>query len=123
MVFGRYSSTIKMNKEVFATVSYVTTPNQEVARNLAKVLVEKRVAACVNIVNNVESIYEWQGKLEQDSESMMIIKSNSEKSAALKEIIEKEHPYDCPEVITLEVKSGSEKYINWIHETLDKKPL
>lgn len=102
------------------TVSYVTTPNDEVARKLAKQLVEKRLAACINIVKTVESIYEWKGVIEHDQESMMIIKSHSNKTNDLIEFVEKNHPYDCPEVITLKLDSGSKKYLDWVQKTINE---
>lgn len=110
-------------------------------------MISQRLAACVNIVKNVESIYEWKDKVEIDEEAMLIIKSNSDKTEDLTEFIEKHHPYDCPEVVTLrvcirqncslnieapiltnltpiqQVDSGSKAYLNWIHETVNKQPI
>lgn len=93
-----------MSADNYATVSYVTTPDESVARELAKKLVEGRLAACVNLVKNVESIYEWKGQIEKDEEVLMVIKSESHKSQELAEFVEKNHPYDCPEVVTLKVR-------------------
>lgn len=62
-----------------------------------------RIAACVNIVNSVESIYEWEGKLEKSHESMLIIKSHSSKNKELVEFVNSNHKYDCPEVVTMKV--------------------
>uniref|UniRef100_A0A6G1SCZ1 Protein CutA n=1 Tax=Aceria tosichella TaxID=561515 RepID=A0A6G1SCZ1_9ACAR len=90
---------------------------------VARKLVEHRLAACVNIVKNIESIYEWKDKIEQDSEVLMIIKSNSQKSADLAKFVQDNHPYDCPEVVTVRVDSGSKPYLEWIHETINKEPL
>lgn len=104
----------------YVTVTYVTAPTEDVARKLAKKLVENRFAACVNIVKTIESIYEWKGQVEKDNESMLIIKSLSSKTAALTEFVESNHPYECPEVITVKLDSGSRKYIDWLKETIEK---
>lgn len=64
-----------------------------------------RLAACVNLVKNVESVYEWNGKMESDTEILMIIKSHSSKAQELTQFVEKNHPYDCPEVVTMKVSS------------------
>lgn len=115
------SSETKMTDKVI--VSYVTAPNEFVARDLSRRLVESRLAACVNIVKTIESIYEWKGKIESDNETLLIIKSHSSKSKELSEFVLKNHPYDCPEVITLDVSSGSEAYLKWVHETISKEPI
>lgn len=105
-----------------AVVAYVTMPNEDVARSLAKQLVEFRLAACVNIVKTIESIYMWKRVVEQDQESMLIIKTHSKKSDDLIKYVEMSHPYECPEVITVKVDSGSKKYLDWVHETISKLP-
>lgn len=102
------------------TVTYVTAPNEDVARKLAKQLVENRLAACVNIVKTIESIFEWKGVIEHEQESMLIIKSHSKKTKDLIEFVEKNHPYDCPEVLAVKVDSGSKKYLEWVEETISK---
>lgn len=103
-----------------AILAYVTTPNRDVAQKLAKQLVENRLAACVNIVKSIESVYEWEGSIEQEEESMLIIKSHSKKTQDLVEFVTKNHPYDCPEIIATKIDSGSEKYLAWIQETINK---
>lgn len=120
-IFNKQPVPIRQTMDLgHALVAYVTTPNEDVARNLAKQLIENRLAACVNIVKTIESIYEWKGVVEQDQESMLIIKTHSKKSDDLIKFVEKNHPYDCPEVITVKVDSGSKKYLDWIHETISK---
>lgn len=76
------------------------------------------MAACVNILKSVESIYKWKGKVEHDNEALMIIKSHSSKTKELTEFVEKNHIYSCPEVVTVKVESVNEKYLNWIKESI-----
>ncbi|TRX53145.1 divalent-cation tolerance protein CutA [Thalassomonas sp. M1454] len=93
-------------------------PNDEVAQNIAKKLVTKRLAACVNIMPNITSVYEWQGELQQDSEVMLIIKTKSSLFTELKQHIEQLHPYDVAEIIALDIQQGNELYLNWITNTV-----
>lgn len=72
---------------------------------MTRKLVEQRLAACVNVVKGVESVYEWKGKIEHDSESLLIMKSNVTKSQELVKFVQDHHPYDCPEVVTMQVGS------------------
>ncbi|XP_069739279.1 protein CutA homolog isoform X2 [Phaenicophaeus curvirostris] len=95
------------------SAAFVTCPNVTVATELARSLVQKRLAACVNIVPHVTSIYEWQGKLEEDSEVLMMIKTRSSKIPALAEFVRSAHPYEVPEVVALPVTQGSVPYLRW----------
>lgn len=105
------------------TVSYVTTPSKHLAQKLARALVEKRLAACINIIDGIESIYEWEGKVDTSNEALMVIKSTENKSEELTKFIEQNHEYDCPEVVNLRVTSGSKNYLDWIHRTVSKPPM
>lgn len=78
-------------------------------------IIENRLAACVNITKNVESIYEWDGKVITDKESLLIIKSNSSKTKDLIEFVERNHSYDCPEVITIRVSTCLHHFFAYIH--------
>ncbi|XP_053908002.1 protein CutA isoform X2 [Cuculus canorus] len=93
--------------------AFVTCPNVTVATELARSLVQQRLAACVNILPHVTSIYEWQGKLEEDSEVLMMIKTRSSKIPALAEFVRSAHPYEVPEVVAVPVTQGSVPYLRW----------
>jgi periplasmic divalent cation tolerance protein len=85
-------------------------------------LVENRLAACVNIAD-VSSVYEWKGKIENDREKLLIIKSVETKFGELEKFVKKNHSYECPEIIALEIKAGSKEYIEWVNSVAkaDKK--
>ena len=78
------------------------------------------MAACVNILPGVTSVYEWEGKIQTDSEVLLMIKTRSEAVPALSELVTREHPYDVPEVIATSIEDGSRKYLDWIGETVPK---
>jgi len=100
-----------------AVVVFVTA-KEENAERIALEIVNKRLAACVNIVPSVTSIYWWQGKLEKDKESLLIIKSDERVLEKLVDAIKKVHSYTLPEVIAMKIVGGSEEYIKWVKETL-----
>jgi len=94
----------------------VTVPNIEEGKKIARDLVENKFAACVNIVQNIFSIYEWQGKIQEDNEHILIIKTTEEKSDLIPQKINEIHSYENPECIALKIEKGSEKYLKWIKE-------
>jgi len=98
-------------------VVFVTSGNRAEAKKLARVLLEKKLAACVNTVSPVESVYWWKGKLEKAREFLLIVKT---RKALLKKIIfevKKIHSYTVPEVLALPVAGGSKTYLAWIAES------
>eukprot|EP01064_Diplonema_japonicum_P009140 TRINITY_DN16601_c0_g1_i1.p1 TRINITY_DN16601_c0_g1~~TRINITY_DN16601_c0_g1_i1.p1 ORF type:complete len:118 (+),score=28.93 TRINITY_DN16601_c0_g1_i1:31-384(+) len=95
-------------------VCYVTAPSKEVGEKLAEGLVSEGLAACVNIVPQVTSVYKWEGKIQKDEETLLMIKT---KKPVVKELIEwvtKEHPYDCPEVISTDIVEGAPGYLEFV---------
>jgi len=98
------------------SVVYVTVPSVEVGKKIAREVVQGKLAACVNIVPQITSIYEWEGKLEEESEAMLIIKTKTEHLDGLKESVLRSHPYDVPEFISLPIEHGSEPYLKWIEK-------
>ncbi|XP_010272941.1 PREDICTED: protein CutA 1, chloroplastic-like isoform X2 [Nelumbo nucifera] len=102
------------NTIVPSIVVYVTVPNREAGRKLAESIIKEKLAACVNIVPGIESLYRWQGEIHQDSEELLIIKTREPLLEALTEHVRANHEYEVPEVIALPIKGGSLKYLEWL---------
>jgi len=98
----------------------VTVGNIEEGKNIARNLVENKVAACVNIIPNITSIYEWKGVIEEDNEYLLFIKTTEEKSALLIQKIKELHSYDEPECIGFKIERGSQSYLKWIEDVVRK---
>ena len=96
----------------------VTVPSIDEGKKIAKILVENRLAACVNIVQNVFSIYEWKGTIEEDNEHILLIKTTDIKSDLIIQKIKEIHSYEEPECVGLKIEKGSESYLNWIKDTV-----
>jgi periplasmic divalent cation tolerance protein len=95
-----------------------TCPNEDVAHNIAQHLVTEKLAACVNIIPCVTSVYIWQAELQRDDEVQLLIKTDSTKFEQLNTRINELHPYDVVEVIALNIQQGDTNYLNWITESL-----
>jgi len=104
-----------MNEVFFG---YSTTPNIEVARKIAEQVISKKLAACVNILPQMESIYTWKGQIEHEQECVLIFKTTKEKAIKLEETLLEIHPYECPCVVFLPVASGYSGFLKWIDEQL-----
>ncbi|HIJ60683.1 MAG TPA: divalent-cation tolerance protein CutA [Nitrospirae bacterium] len=100
-----------------AIVVYVTSPNEEEAVKIAKTLLEERLCACVNIIKSMRSLYHWQGNIEDDSEVLMIIKTQKGLFKKLSEKIKAIHPYTVAEIISLPIIDGSDAYLKWLKES------
>ena len=99
---------------------YVTVGTSTEGESLARTLVEERLAACVNRVRPVQSIYRWEGKVEQSEEELLIIKSKKSLLGKLQLRIKELHSYSVPEIIALPIVEGSEDYLRWVDEQLLK---
>jgi periplasmic divalent cation tolerance protein len=97
-----------------ALVVLVTAPSAEKAAEIARALVEERLAACGNVVPAIRSIYRWAGKVEDDAEALLVLKTTRGRFDALRDRVLALHPYDVPEVIALSVEAGSAAYLAWI---------
>ncbi|SRR5690348_9905869 len=97
-----------------ARIVLTTAGSQEEARKIAHALVERKLAACVNIVPAIESVYRWQGKVESATEWLLLIKTEAAAFERLRDAIQELHSYDLPECIMLEIRDGSTKYLEWI---------
>lgn len=97
-----------------ALVVLVTTPTTERAAEIARALVEERLAACGNVVPGLRSIYRWEGKVQEDDEALLVLKTTRDRFEALRERVLSLHPYEVPEVIALPVEAGSAPYLSWL---------
>lgn len=91
-----------------------TFPSSEKAAEIARVLVDERLAACVNLVPAVRSIYRWQGAVHDDTEVLAVMKTTAERATALRDRLIALHPYDVPEAIVLPVTDGDAPYLAWL---------
>ena len=91
-----------------------TCDSAEMARSIAENLVSRQLAACVNIVPGIESVYQWQGKVQRDSEILLVIKTRQACFEALQNAIQELHSYELPEIIAVPVQSGEKNYLDWI---------
>ena len=96
-------------------VVFVTAPEKE-STTIAKTLVERKLAACINIIS-VQSIYRWKEKVEDEREHLLIIKTQISKIEQLKKVIQEIHPYEVPECIVLPIEDGLSPYLKWIEES------
>ncbi|KAK7505567.1 hypothetical protein BaRGS_00003312, partial [Batillaria attramentaria] len=99
-----------------ASMAFVTVPNMEVAKKLSHGLVTEKLAACVNIIPGITSVYEWENKIEEDGELLLMIKTMTEKVDKVSEYVRQNHPYDCAEVISSTIDNGNPPYLKWIKD-------
>jgi len=97
-----------------ALLVFTTLPSADKAAELGKVLVEERLAACANLIPAVRSIYRWQGKLQDENEVLMLLKTRAENLERLKLRILELHPYEVPEVLAVPVEAGYQPYLEWL---------
>jgi len=97
-----------------AVIALCTCPDRATARSLARDAVERRLAACVNIVDGVTSVYAWQGRIEEDAEILLVAKTTAAGFGALEAAWRAAHPYELPEIIAVDVTHGLGPYLAWI---------
>ncbi len=112
---GFCAHTYRVEKSVHAMV---TAPGRVIARRIARVLVENRLAACVQIVGPVESTYRWQGRVDAAREWLCLIKTTRARFSQVAGAVEALHPYDTPEVIAVPIVAGSQRYLDWLAEAV-----
>jgi len=98
-------------------VVLVTVPDEEVASRIANALVTEKLAACVNVVPGLRSIYAWEGKLCDESELLCLLKTRRELFSALRDRVLSLHPYEVPEIVALPMLHGSESYLAWLRDS------
>jgi periplasmic divalent cation tolerance protein len=101
-------------------VVLITAANPEECQKIAHSLVENRLAACVNITTPVRSIYRWEGKVADEQECLMLIKTSRSLFGALRDQVARLHSYDTPEIICLPILAGSQKYLAWLTENVSE---
>src|SRR5690606_31679785 len=97
-----------------AIVILVTAGSDEEAKRIGAALVERRLAACVNLVGPIRSIYRWDGEVRDDPEVLLVVKTTRERFAAVEQAVREMHSYDAPEVVAVGVEQGSLPYLDWI---------
>jgi periplasmic divalent cation tolerance protein len=105
-----------MSDEV--VLAFSTFPDVESARRIARELVTESFAACANVIPKIESIYRWQGKIEQGDETLVLFKTTAARFAAFEEKLKSLHPYDVPEIICTPIASGWPHYLEWVRENV-----
>ena len=106
-------------KETGYRVVLITCSTLEESRKIARAMVEKQLAACVNVVTHaVESFYMWEGKLENGSEYLLVMKTSDERVEELKKAVLDMHSYDTPEFVVLPIVAGSDEYLKWVGESI-----
>jgi periplasmic divalent cation tolerance protein len=100
-------------------IVYCTFPNQEEAEKVGQILLDKRLVACVKIIEKITSMYWWEGKINKDTESMFILESTSEHFAEIVAVIETNHSYTVPVITKINVDGSTDKVLKWLkNETL-----
>jgi periplasmic divalent cation tolerance protein len=95
---------------------YITAPNREVAEHIGREVLNRRLAACANIVEKVSSLYWWKGKLERDDEVLLFLKSKRTKVGDIIKLVKEIHSYENPAIVVFPIIGGSDKYLKWIEE-------
>ncbi|KAJ9591682.1 hypothetical protein L9F63_001769 [Diploptera punctata] len=103
------------------SVAYVSAPSEDVAKKLAHGIVTNKLAACVNIIPKITSVYEWKGEINEDAEVLMMIKTRSSRVDELTQYVKTNHPYEVCEVISLPIENGNPPYLDWISDLVPKK--
>ena len=99
-------------------IGWVTCSSRAEARKLAQVILQKKLAACVNIVAGVESHFWWQGKLDRANEFLLVIKTTAAQTKAITQIIQARHSYEVPEIIFTPIATGERNYLKWISQSV-----
>ena len=100
---------------------YMTAGSKEEARSIGRELVESRLAACVNIIDPMNSIYTWEGKIQEDTEVILIAKTRRALVQELTEKVKDLHSYDCPCIVSLPVSGGNQAFLDWIAESVKQR--
>ncbi len=97
---------------------YITTSGEEESKKIAKILLEERIVACANIIPSMKSFYWWGGEIEEDTESILLLKTCSDKLDTLIRRVKDIHSYDIPCILEISIHNGSEDYLKWLEDSL-----
>ena len=103
-------------------VVFVTTSSEEEASRIARELVEQRLVACVNILGKVRSVFSWEGKVADEQEALMVLKSRDDRFDKLSNTIKQLHSYSVPEIIAIPISRGLPEYLQWVRDMTDSNP-
>lgn len=103
------------------SMAFVTAPSQEVAKRIAGGIVKNKLAACVNIIPGIVSVYEWKEEINEDPEVLMMIKTRTSRLEELTKYVRENHPYDVCEVISSKIDQGNQPYLDWLGEIVPEK--
>lgn len=98
-------------------LAFSTFPDADTARSIVRALVEARLAACGNIIPQIESIYRWEGKIESSGEALAVFKLSAGRYPEFEAKLRELHPYDVPEIVSVEVSGGLPEYLRWVAES------
>jgi len=115
---GLQGNTSASDSEFIAV--YVTVPSAEAGKAIASKLISNKLAACVNMIPGIQSMYWWEGKVEVDEELLLMIKSRAQLFDALSNAVVEAHPYDVPEVIAVPIANGNKGYLDWLANSTGK---
>jgi periplasmic divalent cation tolerance protein len=101
-----------------AVLVSIAAPNGETAARLARLLVEGRLAACVQIVDPIRSVYRWQGAVQEEKEVLLLAKSSQDLVPRIDELLRREHPYEVPELAAVPILTGAPAYLKWLQDCL-----
>jgi periplasmic divalent cation tolerance protein len=99
-------------------VIFITAPKEREAEKIARTLVEARLAGCVNIMKNIRSIYSWKGRVEDEKEVLLIVKTKKNLFRSLEKKVKELHSYSVPEIIAVPIMKGSRDYLRWLKEVI-----
>jgi len=102
-----------------ALLVYCTVPDVSSAKNIAQLVVSRKLAACCNIISQVESVYRWEGKVEEAKELLLLIKTTEKRYEQLEKEIKMVHPYTVPEIIAIPIGQASQAYLDWMIENVE----
>lgn len=103
------------------SMAFVTVPDEKVAKTISQGIVKGKLAACVNIIPKVTSVYEWEGAINEDSELLLMIKTRTSRIDDLTNYVKENHPYKVCEVIATSIEKGNQPYLDWIGSVVPEK--
>jgi len=100
--------------------AYITVSSMDEAKYIGRILVKKNIVACINLLGNMTSIYKWEGKIEEDSEVVMIAKTRKVLMDELIETVKENHSFECPCILELPIQGGNPLFLRWIEKETDE---